>query len=139
MRTEEWIVQGLVELKRGGMLRIEDGREMLVYLWKGSAWMAQDGEGRDVMLGAGGWFRLDRRGVAVLYALADCALTLTSPYEARYAAAVQVVEPGTRRPRTLYQSAPTAVQTFVQRGRAALRKVRDGVGLPVSGSTAPAI
>ena len=43
MQSNEWIVQDMLELDRGGMLRIEDGRGMLVYLWEGSAWLTQDG------------------------------------------------------------------------------------------------
>jgi len=138
MQSNEWIVQGMVELDRGGMLRIEDGREMLIYLWEGSAWLTQDGDGRDVMLGAGGWFRIDRKGVTVVYALADSTLTLTSPYEERYAAALQTVVPGGRRVRTLYQAEPTAAQTFLRRARAAARKGWNGLFAPTPGSTAAA-
>lgn len=138
MQSNEWIVQDMLELERGGMLRVEDGRKMLVYLWEGSAWLTQDGEARDVMLGAGSWFRIERGGVTLLYALADCRLTLTSPYEERYAAAVQAVHPGARRPRTLYQAEPTVVETVFGRLRAALRRRLDSFGGPAAGSSAAA-
>ena len=138
MQNKEWIVKDMVELNRGGMLRIEDGREMLVYVWDGSVWLTQDGDGRDVMLGKGGWFRLDRKGVAVLYALADCALTLTSPYAERYAAAVQILQPGARGPSTLYQGAPRATRAFVERARTAIRKARHGLFAPTPGPAAVA-
>lgn len=138
MKSDEWIVQGMVELKRGGMLRVEDGREMMVYVWQGSAWLTQGGDRRDVLLGAGGWFRLDRDGVAVLYALADCALTLTSPYEERYAAAVQSMQPGARRPHTLYQREPAAAQSFAQRLRAAIGRIRHAIDLVPTDHAAPA-
>lgn len=138
MQSNEWIVQDMLELKRGGMLRIEDGRRMLVYLWEGSAWLTQDGEPRDVMLGAGSWFRIERGGVTLLYALGDCRLTLTSPYEERYAVAVQVIHPGARRPRTLYQAEPSVVESFVGRLRAALRRRLDSLGGPTPGSSAAA-
>jgi len=134
MQSNEWIVQDMLELKRGGMLRIEDGRKMLVYLWDGSAWLTQDGESRDVMLGAGSWFRIERRGVTLLYALADCRLTLTSPQEERYAVAVQAIHPGARRPRTLYQAEPTVMETALGRLRAALRRRLDNLGSPAPGS-----
>jgi hypothetical protein len=98
MQSNEWIVEGMVELRRGGVLRIEDGRGMLVYLWDGSVWLTQDGEGRDVMLGAGGWFRIGREGVTLVYALADCKITLTSPDASRPAAAVQALQPGACKP-----------------------------------------
>lgn len=139
MQGNEWIVQGMVELERGGVLRIEDGRQMLVYVWEGSVWLTQDGDGRDVMLGAGGWFRIERGGVTVVYALANCALTLTSPYEERYAAAVQTLQPGARRPHTLYQAAPSTTQSFARRARAALRRGWDSLFTPTPGSAAPAV
>ncbi len=139
MQGNEWIVQGMVELERGGVLRIEDGRQMLVYVWEGSVWLTQDGDGRDVMLGAGGWFRIERKGVTLVYALAGCVLTLTSPYEERYAAAVQTLQPGARRPRTLYQAAPGATQSFAHRARAALRRGWDSLFAPTPGSAAPAV
>ena len=138
MKTKEWIVQNMLELKRGGMLRIEDGRDMTVYLWNGNVWLTQDGDRRDVLLGAGSWFRVERKGVTVVYALADCALTLTSPYAERYAAVLQTVEPGGRRARTLYQSAPSAAQSFVQRARAAVRRRRNSLFPHAPGSTAAA-
>jgi hypothetical protein len=138
MQSNEWIVQDMLELERGGMLRIEDGRRMLVYLWEGSAWLTQDGEGRDVMLGAGSWFRIERGGVTLLYALAECRLTLTSPYEERYAAVVQAVQPGGRRPRTLYQAEPTILETLFGRLRAGLRRRLDSLGGPTPGSSAAA-
>jgi len=139
MEYNEWIVQGMVELKRGGMLRIEDGHEMRIYVWEGSAWLTQDGDRRDVLIGAGGWFRLDRDGVAVLYALSDCALTLTSPYEERYAAAVQSMQPGARRPHTLYQREPSTAPSIVQRLRAAARRAKDAVFAPSPDVAAPAV
>ncbi|MCG6951117.1 MAG: DUF2917 domain-containing protein [Betaproteobacteria bacterium] len=138
MQSNEWIVQDMLELKRGGMLRVEDGRRMLVYLWEGSAWLTQDGENRDVMLGAGSWFRIERGGVTLLYALAECRLTLTSPYEERYAVAVQAIHPGARLPRTLYQAQPTAVESAFGRLRAALRRRLDSLGSPAPGSSAAA-
>lgn len=139
MQSKEWIVQDMLELERGGMLRIEDGRDLLIYVWEGSVWLTQDGDGRDVMLGAGGWFRLDRKGVAVVYALGRCALTLTSPYQERYAAALQLLEAGRRSPRTLYQRAPSAAATLLQQARAMLRKAREGLRLPASDRTAAAL
>ena len=139
MQSKEWIVQGMVELRRGGVLRIEDGREMMVYLWDGNVWLTQDGEGRDVLLGAGGWFRIGRQGVTLVYALADCSITLTSPHEARYAAALQTLQPGARQPRTLYQAEPTAAQALLRRAKAALRKAWHGLFTPAPGPAAPAI
>jgi len=138
MQTKEWIVEAMVRINRGGMLRIEDGREMQIYVWEGSAWLTQDGDGRDVLVGAGGFFRLDRKGVAVVYALADCALTLTSPHAERHAAAVQLVQPGGARPRTLYQSAPRAGRRLAQTLRAGVEWARRRVFAPAADWTATA-
>jgi hypothetical protein len=138
MQSNEWIVEGMVELRRGGVLRIEDGRGMLVYLWDGSVWLTQDGEGRDVMLGAGGWFRIGREGVTLVYALADCKITLTSPDASRPAAAVQALQPGACQPRTLYQAQPTAARAIVGRVRAAARKGWHALFAPAPDFTAPA-
>jgi hypothetical protein len=138
MQAKEWIVEAMVRINRGGMLRIEDGREMQVYVWEGSAWLTQDGDGRDVLVGAGGFFRLDRKGVTVVYALADCALTLTSPYAERHAATVQLIQPGGARPRTLYQGAPRAGGRLAQSLRATVEWARKRVLEPAADRTATA-
>ena len=45
----------------------------------GVLWITQDGDPRDVVLGAGQSFRLDRPGRAVLFALADAGFVVHRP------------------------------------------------------------
>ncbi len=66
---EEFIVQGSLGLTRGSLLRIEDGRDMLVYVWEGEIWLTEERERRDRVLRAGEWHRLERQGTAIGYAL----------------------------------------------------------------------
>jgi hypothetical protein len=61
MEPNEYLVHDKLRLARGSLLRIEDGREMLVHARDGCVWITQEGEGRDVLLEAGAadarWFR----------------------------------------------------------------------------------
>jgi hypothetical protein len=59
--------------------RIENGRGTEVFCLKGTVWLTQEGDPRDVILGAGQSFVLDRKGVAVAYALKDAAITVGVP------------------------------------------------------------
>jgi len=73
----EYLALGAVPMTRGSVLRIEDGRDVLIYVWEGELWLTQEGDGRDRCLGAGAWFRLDRNGVAVAEAMRHSTITLT--------------------------------------------------------------
>lgn len=75
----EYVVQGSLGMPRGSVLRVEDGRDLLVYVWEGSLWLTQEGDPRDRHLGAGSWFRLDRNGVALAQATSRSTITLTAP------------------------------------------------------------
>jgi hypothetical protein len=50
----------------------------------GVLWITQDGDARDIVLGAGESFRLDRAGSAVLFALADARFVLRRRPERRW-------------------------------------------------------
>jgi Protein of unknown function (DUF2917) len=91
----EFLVQGNLPLVRGSLVRIEDGREMLVYVWSGSIWVTQEGDGRDRHVRAGGWVRINAAGLTLISALERCAIALTSPYEEGFAERVELVRPGT--------------------------------------------
>ena len=95
---EEFIVQGSLGLTRGSLLRIEDGRDMLVYVWEGEIWLTEEGERRDRVLGAGEWHRLERRGAAIGYALRRSVLTLTAPQPEYYAERIVLVKAGSAAP-----------------------------------------
>lgn len=91
----EYLVQGNLPLVRGSLVRIEDGRDMLVYVWSGSIWITQEGDRRDRYVAAGGWFRITASGLTLISALGRSAIALTSPYEAGFAERVDVVRAGT--------------------------------------------
>jgi Protein of unknown function (DUF2917) len=101
----EFLVQGNLPLARGSMLCIEHGRDMLVYVWSGSLWITQQGDGRDRHVGAGGWFRITASGLTLISALGRSAISLTSPREAGFAQRIELVRAGTGRVETLF-SAP---------------------------------
>jgi hypothetical protein len=90
----EYLVQGNLPLARGSNVRIENGRGMLVYVWSGSVWITQAGDRRDRHVGAGGWFRIDRGGLALITALGRSAVSLTSPRELGFAERIEVVRAG---------------------------------------------
>ena len=101
---EEFIVQGSLCLTRGSMLRIEDGRDMLVYVWEGEIWLTEQGERRDRVLRAGQWHRLERQGAAISYALRRSVLTLTAPEPEYYASRILLAKAGTAAPVELYNA-----------------------------------
>jgi len=102
---EEYIVQGSLGLTRGSMLRIEDGRDILVYVWEGEVWLTEERERKDRILRAGEWHRLERQGSAIGYALQRSVVTLTAPEPARYARRIALIKPGGAAPVELYNAA----------------------------------
>ena len=67
-----------INIRRGDLVCIRNGNGATVAVQRGIAWLTQDGDRRDVVLEAGGSFPLDRRGVAVVSALAAAELTVTA-------------------------------------------------------------
>ena len=98
----EYVVQGNIPLVRGSMLRIEDGRGMLVYAWSGSLWITQEGDRRDRLVPAGGWYRITGSGLTLISALSRSALALTSTYEAGFAERIELVRAGSGQVETLF-------------------------------------
>lgn len=90
----EYLVQGNLPLARGSSVRIENGRGMLVYVWSGNVWITQAGDRRDRHVGAGGWLRIEKSGLALITALGRSALSLTSPSELGFAERIEVVRAG---------------------------------------------
>lgn len=66
-------------MRRGGLLRIEEGPDTVVRVREGAVWLTQEGDGRDRHLGAGEAFRLDRPGLAVLQALQHTTISVSVP------------------------------------------------------------
>jgi hypothetical protein len=76
-------------LNPGAVLRIEDGRGVLVYVWSGRLWITQEGDSRDRYVGRGGWFRIESDGLTLVSALgegAEVALSRPRKPETRTAA-----------------------------------------------------
>ena len=81
MERDEHLIEGELPLARGGQLRIVDGRGLLIHVWRGSLWITQERDLRDIVLEAGDSFRLDRNGVALVKAWDDTVLALASPHK----------------------------------------------------------
>lgn len=101
---DEYIVQGSVGMTRGSMIRVDDGRDILIYVWEGEVWLTQDRDRRDHMLRAGDWFRLERNGSAIVYSLRRTVLTMTAPEPEHYARRIMLFRAGSSVPRVLYSS-----------------------------------
>lgn len=102
---QEYIVQGSLGLTRGSLLRVEDGRDILVYVWEGELWLTEEGERTDRLLQAGEWHRIERDGAAVVYALKRSVLTLTAPEPEYYARRIVLARAGSAAPVVLYSAA----------------------------------
>ena len=76
--NHEYLALGAVPMTRGSVLRIEDGRDRLIYVWEGALWITQEGDGRDLYVAAGDSFRLDRNGIALAQATRRSIITLTA-------------------------------------------------------------
>src|SRR5262249_43310622 len=68
--------QGRLQLKRSKYIEVIDGRGSSVQCVFGSLWVTQDGDPRDIVLGAGENFTLDRDGLAIVYATIDSSLVV---------------------------------------------------------------
>ena len=56
-------------MPKGSMLKIEDGRGVVIEVKRGMLWLTQEGDTRDRYIGAGDWLRLDGDGLAIANAL----------------------------------------------------------------------
>jgi hypothetical protein len=56
----------VISLTRGSLVRIENARNMRLRVESGAVWITQESDTRDVMLGRGESFRLDRDGVTLI-------------------------------------------------------------------------
>lgn len=101
----EYLVQGSLNLARGSLLRIEEGREILIYVWEGELWLTEEGERQDRIVRAGDWYRLARGGAAVGYALQRATVTLTAPKPVDFARRIVLQRAGSAAPVELYSAA----------------------------------
>jgi hypothetical protein len=103
--TDEYVVHGSLGMTRGSVLRIEDGRDMTIYVWEGGLWLTQEGDRRDRYLGPGDCFRIQRDGVTLAQATARSTVSLTAPRPELYAKRVAMTKAGTGIQAELYASA----------------------------------
>ena len=61
---------------RGSMLKIQDGRGVVVEVKRGMLWLTQEGDTRDRYIGAGDWLRLDTDGLTIANALKRSFVTI---------------------------------------------------------------
>jgi hypothetical protein len=94
MDRHEYIVQGNLDLVRGNMVRIEDGRGMMVRVVSGSVWITEEGDPRDRFVTAGRYVRIVSSGVTLLSAFSRSSIALTSPYERGFAKRIDLVRVG---------------------------------------------
>jgi hypothetical protein len=106
MNANEYVVQGSIPMTRGSLLRVEDGRELTLYVWEGAVWLTQEGDPRDRYVGAGEWFRLDRRGVAIAHATQRTVMTITAPIPELFAKRIALAKAGSAVPVELYSADP---------------------------------
>lgn len=69
----------VTQLERGHYLRLSDAVGRSVAVFKGMAWITQDNDPRDVFVGRGETFRIDRPGVVLVEAVADASLIVLEP------------------------------------------------------------
>ena len=114
---QEYLVQGSLNLTRSSVLRVEDGRGILVYVWEGELWITESGERLDRIVRRGEWYRLSRNGAALGYALQRSVLTLTAPQPTGYARRILVQRAGMAVPEALYDAARERGQSLQARVR----------------------
>lgn len=126
----EFLVQGSLPLEEGGMVVIDDGREMLVYVWQGRVWVTQEGERADRVLERGDWMRIERGGRTVISALAPSAVALTSPYEEHQASFIGHAATRAATPAPLYRGRPYSPAGLLARADRAWARLVAPAGLP---------
>jgi hypothetical protein len=117
MNANEYLVEGNLAMTRGSILRVEDGRDLTLYVWEGAVWLTQEGDSRDRYVGSGEWFRLDRRGVTVAHATRRTVMSITAPTPELFARRVVLSRAGSALPLELYSagSAGASVGALLRR------------------------
>jgi hypothetical protein len=134
MHANEYPVHGSIAMTRGSVLRIEDGRDLLLYVWEGGIWLTQQGDARDRTIAAGEWFRLDRNGLAVASALRRTTMTITAPAPELYAERIALARSGTAVVQELYSAAAANAPVMAR-----LRRFWSGLFVPHARPTTAAL
>jgi len=74
MRIE--LQPGALRLARGQTLKVTDALGSTICCNEGSVWITEEDLHKDVVLEAGGCYRLRRRGLALVHAFGDATLAL---------------------------------------------------------------
>jgi uncharacterized protein (DUF3084 family) len=77
MNRHEHVVQRNLDLMRGNIVRIEDGRGMMVRVASGEVWITEEGDPRDRFISAGRHVRITSRGVTLISALSRSSISLS--------------------------------------------------------------
>jgi hypothetical protein len=67
-----------IRFARGDHLHIRDGHGALITVGHGAAWLTQHDDRRDIVIEAGGSFRLDRPGVTMMSTDSTAEVTVTA-------------------------------------------------------------
>jgi hypothetical protein len=78
MERHEYAVQGNLDLVRGNLVRIEDGRGMMVRVTSGGVWITEEGDPRDHFVGPGGRFRVTSSGLTLVSAISRSTIALSA-------------------------------------------------------------
>lgn len=82
MGAIDYVPHGRLAIADGRTLRVDDAKDMLLYVWHGSVWLTQERDPRDHLLRPGESFRLDRAGAALISPLGEGAvISLVPPQE----------------------------------------------------------
>ena len=101
---QHYLVHEIPPLQRGSMLRVENGREMLVNARHGCVWLTQVGERLDIVLQTGQQFRISRDGCTLIQALRDSEVDLLSPEGRPLAQRIALVTAGGARSVSIHEA-----------------------------------
>lgn len=73
----------VIELKRGGTIKLEGGRGIMVRAISGNVWLTQYKDTADHVMRAGNWMVLNGEGTTLISAFEDSSLRFVSPDGAR--------------------------------------------------------
>lgn len=77
-------IRHALRLPQGNLLRIDEGKGLLVSVTRGEVWLTEEGELRDIVLRGGDSFRLERDGRSLIYAFEPAELALSAPRSREY-------------------------------------------------------
>ena len=91
MGAIDYVPHGRLAIAGGSALRVDDGKDMLVYVWHGAVWLTQERDPRDHLLKSGESFRIERAGTTLLSPLGNGAVvSLTTPQPQERAASFPI-------------------------------------------------